>query len=348
MPQLAYLNAFGAASTSEWFTGTNRGVLVDGASISSQTRYFGYGAVLGIDATPNVTAVSTASGKLMLFNPSSGAQTGSIDTFAGKVRLSADGAVLAAAAEALDAQYESDRSLSFYSLPSGATTQTIPYSFNESGTPFLTDFSLSGSGTVLGQVQLILNGSGGNANARTITKVSDGSLIWMDSGASPISSPSSSTPILLSPDGTLAAIATAGGSSSDLVTNIYLNGSLVTAVAGTGEGWIDNNHLLVANFTDTRFGPAYSGYSIVGADGTVLSSVAASTTGNTLPPVSGPDFPTQNSVYVQSTNAIYSLTTGQPLWQGPVSTTSNGRVGAAAGSTVVYEAGHQVVVATVP
>jgi len=344
LPQLAYLNAFGAASAAQWFTGTQRGVLVDGASISSQTRYFGYGAVLGIATTPSVTAVSTASGRLLLFNPSTGEQTAAINTFAGKVRLSADGSVLAAAAEAFDAQYVPDRSLTFYSLPSATTSQTIPYTFDTSGTPFLSDFSLSGSGTVVGQVLTSIDGTSGVVPyTRTITNVSSGSLIWMDSGTSL----SSQTPILLSPDGTLAAVATAGGGASDLVTNLYRNGSLIGAVQGTGAGWIDNGNLLVANFTDEREGPEYSGYSIVAPDGTVASSVTASSGGFVAVYVQ--DFPALDRGYVPRNNSIYSLTNGQPIWQGPVPTQSQDQgIGAAAGSTVVYEAGHQVVVTTVP
>lgn len=346
LPQLAYMSAFGAASTSQWITGSGRGVLVDGASLSSATRYFGYGAVLGIDTTANLTAVSTAIGKLLLFNPSTGAQTDSIDTFAGKVQLSADGSVLAAMGEALDDQYQPDRSLTFYSLPSATATQSIPYTFNENGTPFLTDFSLSGSGTVLGQVLLSLDSNGGLvAYTRTITNVGDGSLIWSDSNSA--SSPGSDTPLLLSPDGTLAAVATDGGSASDLVTNLYRNGSLIGAVQGTGTGWIDNGHLLLANFTEEREGPEYSGYSIVAPDGTVASTVAGAPGG--LVVVYVQDFPAPDRAYVSRTNSIYSLSNGQPLWQGPVAANSQDQgIGAAAGSTVVYEAGHQVVVATIP
>jgi hypothetical protein len=297
--------------------------------------------VFGIATTPNVTAVSTASGKLLLFNPSTGEQTGGIDTFAGKVRLSSDGSVLASMADALGDQFQPDRSLTFYSLPSATVAQTIPSTYDGNGTPFLTDFSLSGSGTVVGLLLTSVNGLEGDTYSRMITNVSDGSLIWSDSG--------SQTPILLSPDGTLAAVASAGGSASTLVTNLYRNGSLIGAVQGTAEGWIDNGHLLVANFTEEREGPIYSGYSIVGADGTVLSSVAASTTGETLLAIYAQDFPAPDRVYVPRTNSIYSLSTGNPIWQGFVPTQSQDQgIGSAAGSIVVYEAGHQVVVATVP
>jgi hypothetical protein len=61
------------------------------------------------------------------------------------------------------------------------------------------------------------------------------------------------------------------------------------------------------------------------------------------------DFPALDRGYVPRNNSIYSLTNGQPIWQGPVPTQSQDQgIGAAAGSTVVYEAGHQVVVTTVP
>lgn len=345
LPPSANLTAFAAASASQWITGTMYGVVVDGASLPSGTRYFGYGAVLGIATTPNVTAVSTASGKLLLFNPSTAMQTGVINTFAGKVQLSADGSVLAAEGAGMGAGgYLGDSSLTLYSLPSTTVTKTFPSTFKSDGTPFLTDFTLSASATVLGQVQLSVPDPGNEMNTETITHISDGSVIWTNTAYG-----SSWPPILLSPDGTLSAIPTVSNKASDLMTSIYNNGTLVMTVPGTGEGWIDNGHLLVADFTQASGSPAYTGYSIVGSDGTVLSTVAAS--GNMLPAMSGPylpDFPASNSVYAPRTNSIYSLTTGQPLWQGPVTTSEIQAFGAAGGSVVVYEAGHQVVVATVP
>jgi hypothetical protein len=347
LPLLADPRAFGSASASQWIAGTMHGVLVDGASVSSQTRYFGFGVVFSIDTTPNVTAVSTAIGRLLLFDPSTGAQTRTIGTLAGKVQLSADGSVLAAAAGVGEAVYDIDNTLTFYSLPSATVTQIIPSTFNDNNIPYITDFTLSASGTVLGQVLLSYPSTGPDNQmyTRTITHVSDGSLIWMDTSYG-----LSQTPILLSPDGSVSAVATMGA-ASDLKTNIFNNGTLVATVPGTGEGWIDNGHLLVADFVDSSGGPAYSGYSIVGADGTVLSTVTASS--GTLPLVrtvqlEPMDFPASDRAYDPFTNGVYSLTTGQPLWQGPVSTSQDKGIGAAAGSVVVYEAGHQVVVATVP
>lgn len=347
-PLLADLTEFAAASASQWIAGTMQAVLVDGASISSQTRYFGFGAVFSIDTTPNVTAVSTAIGKLLLFDPSSGAQTGTIDTLSGKLQLSADGSVLAAAAGVGSAVYDIDNTLTFYSLPSTTVTQTIPSIFNDNNIPYIVDFALSASGTILGQTLLSYPSTGPNNQmyTRTITHVSDGSLIWMDTAYG-----LSETPILLSPSGTLSAVATMGSAAADLKTNIYNNGTLVATVPGTGEGWIDNGHLLVADFVDSSGSPAYSGYSIVGADGTVVSTVTASS--GTLPLVrtvqfEPMSFPGSDRAYDPFTNGVYSLTTGQPLWQGPKSTSQGEGIGAAAGSVVVYEAGHQVVAATTP
>lgn len=335
IPPIAYLNSFAAASPSQWIAGNMHGVLVDGASLASTRRYFGFGAVYGIAASSNLATVSTAVGKVLVFNPATAAQTMAIDFFAGKLTLSTDGTVLGAAAEALDLQYATDRTLNLYSLPSAVPSQSFSYSYNDNATPFLSDFSLSGSGKVLGQILEILS-PGTNSFERSVTNEELSSRIWSDAG--------SGTPILLSPDGTLIATATTGGSAATLVTNIYLNGTLVSAVAGTGEGWIDNAHLLVANYVDTQEGAVYSGSSIVGAAGSVLSSIP----GTTLPVIQSPRFPAPDRVYDAKTNSIYSLVTGEALWQGPVPQSADTGLGAIAASMVVFEAGHQIVAAPAP
>ena len=42
---IAYLNSFAAASASQWVVESTHGILVDGASLTSTRRYFGFGAV---------------------------------------------------------------------------------------------------------------------------------------------------------------------------------------------------------------------------------------------------------------------------------------------------------------
>jgi hypothetical protein len=348
IPPIANLNSFAAASASQWIVGNFHGVMVDGASLASTRRYFGFGAVFDIVGSSNVAVVSTAIGEILVLNPATATQTQAIEFFAGKLGLSSDGSVLAAAAEALDSVYVPDRTLNLYSLPSTTSSQSFPYTYQDS-TPFLLDFSLSASGTVLGQV-LQTPTSGNIILSRTVTNIESGSTLWSDAGAG--------TPILLSPDGTLIATATTArdSSASSLVTNIYRNGDLVAAAAGTGQGWIDNAHLLVLNWMDSREGPDTSGSSIVDSTGAVISTIPLTTM-----PVSPEcsqtpqtqsthcaQFPSPDRVYDASTNSIYALPNGELLWQVPLHVSQDTGVGAIVGSTVVFESGHQVVAAIGP
>jgi hypothetical protein len=340
IPPIANLASFAAASTSQWTVGNLHGVLVDGASLASTRRYFGFGSVYDIAGSSNLAVVSTAIGKVLVFNSATATQNQSIVFFAAKLAVSTDGSVLAAAAQASD-------SLNLYSLPSGALTESFAYPIGDS-TPFLLDFSLSGSGTILGQV-LETDTSGTLTFSRTVTNIGNDSTLWSDTG--------SSTPILLSPDGTLTAAAVTAPivSASSYVTNIYRNGNLLAAAPGTAQGWIDNGHLLLLNWTDSREGPFNSESSIVDPTGAVLSTIRL-----TMPEFNGcyptpatqtmqcAQFPVPGQVYDPRTNSIYSLLTGELLWQVPLVVSQDVGVGAVIGSKVVFEAGHQVVAATGP
>jgi hypothetical protein len=331
VPSIAYLSAFAANSSSQWVVGNKHGVLLDGASLSTSLRYFGYGEVNSIVAASSEAIVSTAVGKILRYDVSIPQQVGSTDFFAGKLALSSDGSVLAAAAANSDAQFVTDRSLNIYSLPSMNTMSSFPYAFT-SGTPFLVDFSLSGSGGTLGQVLVSLPASG-DSYTREVTGISGSPTVWTDSG--------NSTPIELSPDGTLIAVGNLlpPSAGSNLATNIFKNGSLVAAVSGYGEGWIDNGRLLVANYVQNGKEPTiFAGSTIYDPTGATLASILP-----TLPPISHPLFPTSDSVYDANTNAIYSLTTGLATWQGPTPQIGNARRGAVAGSAVVYEFRHEVI-----
>ncbi len=352
IPPIANLSAFAAASSSQWVAGNFHGVLLDGASLTSTRRYFGFGAVFDIAGSSNAAVVSTAIGKVLVFNLATATQIEAIDFLGGKLALSSDGRVLAAAGEALDYQNVPDRTLNLYSLPSKAPSTSFVYSYNDSS-PFLLDFSLSGSGTVLGQVLENGGSSGITGYSRIVTDLTNDATIWADAGVAY----EFSTPILLSPDGTLIAIASDGNSSSaaSFVTNIYRDGVLNGAAAGTGQGWSDNGHLLVLNWTDGFMGegPDYSGSSLVDPTGVVLSTIPLTAMPEILgcfqsPTNQCPQFPVQDRVYDPRTNSMYSLRTGALLWQVPLQVSEDVGVGAVAGSTVVFEAGHQVIAATGP
>jgi hypothetical protein len=146
--------------------------------------------VNSIVAASSEAIVSTAVGEILRYDVSIPQQVGSTGFFAGKLALSSDGSVLAAAAANSDDQFVTDRSLNIYSLPSMNTMSSFPYAFNTSGTPFLDDFSLSGSGGILGRVLVSLPASG-DSYTREVTGISGSPTVWTNSG--------NSTPIELSP-----------------------------------------------------------------------------------------------------------------------------------------------------
>jgi hypothetical protein len=328
---IAYLNTFAASSGSQWIVGNVHGALLDGASLSSTPRYLGQGTAWSIAGASGSVAISTAIGMISVFDPYQSTLTETINFSSGKLALSTDGGVLGASANANDSQYEPDRTLNFYSLPSGNVISSFPYTLGLS--PDLFDFTLATSGTTIGQVTGIPSGSAWSFS-RTVTAITGGSVIWSDTGLT-IGFPSLYVdPILLSPDGTLIAAYT-GTSSPQSVTNVFKNGTLVTAVPGVAVGWIDNDRLLVNHYISV------DGLLIQYSGCTVYSSNGVSLATPSLPELKSIQTVDSDSVYDSSHNTIYSLTTGQPIWT--ASFPSSG-VGAVSGVYVVYESGHSVVV----
>ena len=322
---IAYLTTFAASSSSQWIVGNGHGALLDGASLSSTPRYFGQGEVWSIAGSSSSVAISTAIGKISIFDPYQSTLKETINFSSGKLALSADGTVLGASANVNDLKSEPDRTLNFYSLPSGNVVSSFPYNYNVS--PSLFDFTLATSGSTIGRVTGTLSGSAWSY-ARQVTPITGGSATWSDTG--------NSNPILLSPDGTLVAEYNYAGYSSS-VTSIFKNGTLVTAVPGAAVGWIDNNRILVNQYVlvDSRMGTVqYGGCTIYSSAGVQLATPP-------LPELKSIQTVNSDSVYDPAYNTIYSLTTGQPIWTGSY---PGSVVGAVAGAYVVYESGHSVVV----
>jgi hypothetical protein len=334
LPTPAYnWSAFGAYSASQWIVGNDSGVLLDGATANTTPRYFGYGAVTGLAASPNNIAIATAIGQILLYDPIGTTQQGTIPFLSGQLELSSDGSVLAAGAYGGFNQYGPDRTLNIYSLPSQSIIQTFPYTFNSNGTPFLEDFSLSASGQTLGQVLI-------NTCARQVTGLSGSPVIWSDSGVC--------GPLVLSPDGTNIAAANEYDTSipsSQPITNLWTNGALVTAIDAFPEGWIDDTHLLASNYALGYFEDSeqyvYTGSTIYDPSGNVIATLPASS----FPSIANPQFTANGLAYDPIGNTVYSLSTGAPIWNGPPSPSSVIPNGALAGSNVVYVLGHQVFIA---
>lgn len=328
---IAYLSAYAANSPTQFLVGNRHGVVLDGPSGATTPRYLTLGTSYSAAGGGNRVALTTATGSIDFFDPSTATLEGTIGFTASKLAISSDGSVLAAAASAnVDSQYGPDRTLKIFSLPAATVISSFPYQeLNTNGSTDLFDFSLSGSGTTLGRIVGTENtGSNSLINyVRQVTPTSGSPTLWTD-----MSYPE---PILLSPDGTLVAVSMRPRLSSS-ITNIYKNGALVTAVAGFGVGWIDNNQLLVDRYVPpSRFpGAVYVGTTIYDATGSPLATP-------NLPELQSFQTVTPDTVYSPALNQIFSLTTGAATFTG-----SEPLSGSAAVSTgfVTYVTGTRVVV----
>jgi hypothetical protein len=314
------LGPFAAASNTQWVLGFDNGLILDGASLSSTSPRFLGNGMLGIAGGTGTAAIATGSGQIYYFDPADTTPEGVISLTSGRMQLSSDGTVLA--------DFSQDGTLlNIYSLLSGTVTNTFSYSSTASPES-LVSFTLSGSGTILGQVVSPINGSN---SMLQVAPVSGGPSIL-----SLTSSPSSS--MLLSPDGTLVAVNIPNGNFySPQTATIYQNGQPITTIWGTAVGWIDNGRLLVNyyGFVMPFFNhPSYTGCAIYSPTGTILGIPP-------LPELGGIQPVTSDTVYAPGQNVIYSLTTGQATWTNPYTGSSSG--GAIAGPYVVFESEGRVI-----
>lgn len=339
------LQTFSASSATQWVAGDGSGAIFDGASASTTPRYFGYGAPHSIAASPNLVAVSTSTGKILLLDPSGTAAQASIDFWAGQVALSSDGTVLGA--DRLN-ETSSVHEINFYALPSQKLIGTFPFPSVYPGMPA---WAMSASGNAVG----IIDGS-----TRYVSDL-NGKVSWSDSGIT--------APIYLSPDGTLVAAPSGviDQSCSLPTTSIYKNGVTVTTVSAYGEGWIDNEHLLASNWTPPSRCPAtnvnnigltipdyvyipipnYIGSTIYSSTGAIVISIPATAA---LPPYPNPQFPTTDTVFLgpngggpiygfYASNELYSLPSGAAIWKVPTEVSGPCAV---SGSYAVCQVGHQL------
>jgi len=343
-----YGSSYAATSSSQWIAGNGNGVILDGASLSSSPRYFGYGDAWSIAGTVSRAAISTANGKILVIDPNSQTIERQIDLSAGKIAISDDGSLLGAATYfgISGSSGFLDRTLTFYSLPSGAVTSTFPYSLNSSS-PVLFDFTLSASGTMMGRATGTFQQSSTGSSwlfARQVSHI-DGSTIWSDNPSPYNNDAYYLTPPFLSPDGSLIA-ATLGPRKSQTSITSILKDSVggIGNVPGYAVGWIDNNRFLANIYSmDVNGILHYASCSIYSATGEVLASPP-------LPELASLQPVGRDTIYDPSRNAIYSLTTGQPVWMASftnlytrLNPLTNKGVGAVAGNYVVYKSGPRVV-----
>jgi hypothetical protein len=337
--------AYSFLSASQWMLGTPGGVLIDGASLVGAPRYFDYGAPWAVAGSASRVAVGTAVGQIVYLDAATGALEGTInfrgpiDNNPGKLALSSDGTVLAAFAVG-------PNTLTIYSLPSGTPLKSYTYAATCAATAptCLWDFTLSASGSVLGQVTGTYDGTNW-ACSRQVTAVMGGPVLWSDTttggGWEANGAPCTVVPIRLSADGTEVAVSNYKFNRPNQgTTNIYKNGTLVTAVPGWTVGWLDADRILVNNYGTFAGDPAvnYLGASIYNSSGMKLADL---TYPHLLPELDTFDVVSVDSVYGPALNAIYSLTNGTPIWTSASPILYNS--GAIAGSNVVFASGHEIV-----
>lgn len=313
---------FAAVSATQWVASGSYGLLADGATLASSPRYFGHGSTLRIAGAPAEFAASTTSSEILVYDAASLTLTKNINHRSGELSLSSDGAVLAASTNTVGEKLAMpDQTLYFYALPSGAVISSYPFTFqyNSSTVRQLLGFVLSGSGSVFGT----LTETGNNDNAvRAVSPVTGGAVIWSDNQAASI---------VLSPDGTLIA----ANQPSSLTVNIYRNGNLVATVPGVAVGWLDNNRVLINQYTVGRQ-LQYNGAGIFDPLGVELGT-------SSIPELSIMQVVSSDLVYNPVSNVIYSLSSGQPVWTGTYPLEKETR-GAVSGSYVVYQSGHRLLV----
>ena len=316
-----------ALSASQWLVSSNYGVVLD-----SGDRSFGYGQAWSIAGGTGHFAIATASGTILYFNSATLMQEGQIAFAGSKLALSSDGSVLVALGANSAYQY-GNGAVEVYSLPAGSPLATPM----EAGTVF--DIALSGSGTVFGQVAYAASQYIQEASPTT-----GGAVIFSSAFSAPTTF-NGTPPLRISPDGTLIAfsqqIAPSGGSTVQQLlpgTNLYQNGTFITAFSGLTVGWLDDSRLVVDNYvTGSSSGiptTTYAGCTLYGATGSPTGGACALPAAAQLQPV------TSDLVYLPTSNQIVSVSTGMVSWaSADLATWLNGAV---AGSNAIFVSGTDV------
>jgi hypothetical protein len=333
----AYLSDYAAESASNWLVGNEHGVVFDGTSLGGTPRSLTLGTTWSVAAGTSYVSIATASGTIVYFNASDDSQAGTISFSSSALAASADGTVLAAAQDSIDAQYEPTGALNIYSLPSGTQTNTL-------ATGYVSSIALSETGAILGE---------------SVTAAPNGCSVEViaTAGGAPILCASSGLLAGLSPDGALVAVSslapcgTTTQPLSSIATNIYNNGSLVTAAAGSAAGWLDNNRFVVNTYAyqgpGGMAGILPNGAVIFNASGNQMAAVPSLQCVDAFQVVSS----STNSVYDPTLNQIESLTSGAVSWKSGDSNTVGGSSATRAGVTgsqVIFASGNLVLAQPYP
>lgn len=315
---LPYIRGFGSASASDWAFTNNLGVMYGELGGPTPTLY-SLGAARSIAGSDSRFAVATASGRIFYFDANTRQLQDEIEFVSGKIRMSADGNLLAASAEYTYAQYRTDRTLKVFSLPSETVAAEWAHSF---GGNLLLDFTFSRSGNMVGRVARMTG-----ANTTGYVTQLNGTPVWTHVGEPPSGI---FPPIQISPNGTLIALAD-GDAAEPTASNVYLNGTLSSVASGYAIGWVDDNRLLLNRYSTPRSPllPRYEGADLVNASGQIITSLLPLPELFEIQAISG------NRIYSPDTNEVYDLTTGERTWSSQAPKQFD-NAGAVAGSNVIF------------
>jgi hypothetical protein len=263
------------------------------------------GKVRSLAASSSRVAIATAAGEILIHDAQTGAYLDTIERRSSKVVLSADGTVLAVGPNLDDAQYDTDRGIRVYALPSKNLIHEWPATYSANG-PMPFDLTLSPAGDRIG---ISMRDSFTPAVVTLSISALDGTVAWSNTRTLPTGNTDhDGMRVNFSPDGTRHAVADGAAQDFRTGTTIYQNYTLGGAATGWPVGWIDDTHLLVNRFTDdpAHF-QALTGAQIVDPTGAVLTSP-------TLPQMwqfqpAGP-----HAIYSPEFNEIYDTVTGGVLW----------------------------------
>ena len=318
--------AFAAYSTSQWVASDSYGrVFAEPAN-----QYLGYGEVLSMAGSPDMVVISTAVGKTLFYDlngPTGPTLTSSVNNLeAAQMALSSNDSVLGVLNLA-------QTYVTYYSLPSMNPISEF------AGPSAVT---MSASGTTIAQYQAQAEGDIVAAYYDADVTGITGTPVYLEATGIYLLV-AFSHGIVLSPDGTLAAVPLSGEDGvPPYGTEIYKNGTLVAAVSGLPTGWIDNNQLLVANVVqDPIYGRIYSGDTIYSATGATIANAPIPVE------IDNPEFPSAGLVHDPEGDAVYSISTGNLVFEptGPIHQVLGGTAerGVVCGPYICAQSGNQVV-----
>ncbi|XXX78791.1 hypothetical protein WMF30_08440 [Sorangium sp. So ce134] len=312
-----------------WVIAGPQGVITKGtADDPDATGTLGCGAAnLGGSASGQV-AIATAVGTIFLYDTADldAGPTASVPLHSARVRLSADGRVLAARATEREPHIE-ERFLKIFSLPDGAEVASLPSAVK------LIDFSLSSSGTTLGRAYLDATVASGES--RVVSDVTGETVIHQDTQFQPVP--------VISPDGHHFLLTDQAPQDGCGFTQFYEDGVLVNAVPGCAIGWLDDTRALVQTYQQYWL-PSRWEYKAT----TIYDELGNPIGTSPLPRISlrprefarmsddygvVPVSPT--AVYARYEHAIYDVETGATLATLPVNSVL-------AGSSAVYPCGNAI------